>query len=223
MINLFCGYDEREAVGFHTFCHSVVKRSSKPVRITPLAAHGLPQGSNSFTLSRFLVPYLSGFKGRAIFVDACDMLMLGDIAELDQMFNPSYAVQVVKHADYESQHARKYIGTEMECEQTNYSRKNWASVMSINCAHSAWFAATPKMLSMCRPVELLQLQYLLDKEIGTLPAEWNVLVDEGQDAEGAKILHWTAGIPKFKHYKNARGSRDWFAEFDSMTQVVAHG
>ncbi len=223
MIELFCGYDEREAVGFHAFCHSVIRRASKPVRITPLASQGLPQGSNSFTLSRFLVPYLKGFKGHAIFADACDMLMLGDVAELEGLFNPSYAVQVVKHPEYESQHARKYIGTEMECEQSNYSRKNWTSLMCINCAHPAWFVATPKMLSMCRPVEVLQLQFLLDKEIGMLPAEWNVLIDEGQAHSGANLLHWTAGLPTFKHYRNARGSADWFAEFDSMTGAMQHG
>ena len=28
MIHLFCGYDEREAVGYHVFCQSVVARAS---------------------------------------------------------------------------------------------------------------------------------------------------------------------------------------------------
>ena len=221
MINLFCGYDAREAIGFHTFCHSVIKRASKPVRITPLSSMGLGQGSNTFTLSRFLVPYLMGFHGHAIFVDACDMLMLDDIAELDMLFNPRFAVQVVKHPDYESQHERKYIGTDMECKQSNYSRKNWMSVAIVNCGHAAWFGLTPKAISLMKPMELLQLQSLLDDEIGSLRPEWNVLIDEGHERDGAKILHWTAGIPTFKHYRNARASKDWFAEHDEM--AVTHG
>jgi hypothetical protein len=223
MIDIFCGYDKREAVGFHTFCASVVERASKTVSIHPLAGMGLPEGSNSFTLSRFLVPYLMGFKGRAIFVDACDMLMLGDVVELDALFDRRFAVQVVKHPDYESEHARKYVGTEMECEQSNYTRKNWASVMLINCEHSAWFAMTPKMLALADPIDLLQFKHFEDKEIGALPSEWNVLIDEGQDRAGAKLLHWTAGLPTFKHYRNARASKDWFAEFESMTGAMQYG
>lgn len=221
MINLFCGYDAREAVGFHTFCHSVISRASKPVRIVPLASMGLPQGSNSFTLSRFLVPYLMGFSGRAIFADACDMLMLGDVAELDGLFNPMCAVQVVKHPDYLSQHERKYVGTEMECEQTNYPRKNWASLMLVNCGHRDWVGMVPEVVRRRGAMDLLQFAHT--ERIGELPPEWNVLIDEGQDQAGAKLLHWTAGIPTFRHYRNARASADWFAEHEAMTGAMQHG
>jgi hypothetical protein len=227
MINIFCGYDEREAVGFHVFCHSVITRASRPVRITPLASHGLPQGSNTFTLSRFLVPHLMGFKGHAVFADACDMLMLGDLAELDALFEPGFAVQVVKHPEYTSQHDRKYVGTEMECAQTNYARKNWASLMIINCEHPYWKVLDLPTLRGRSILSLLQFGGLSlkkgNEEVGALPPEWNVLIDEGQPREGAKLLHWTAGLPTFRHYKNARGSADWFAGFDSMNKAMQHG
>lgn len=223
MINLFCGYDTREAVGFHVFCHSVIKRASAPVRITPLASMGLPEGSNSFTTSRFLVPYLMGFKGHAIFVDACDMLMLGDVAELDAMFDDGYAVQVVKHPEYQSQHARKYIGTEMECAQSNYERKNWASLMLLNCGHPAWDGMTPADVATFDAIDLLQFEYVRDQQIGALPPEWNVLIDEGQERAGAKLLHWSSGIPAFRHYQNARASQDWFNEFEEITGSKQHG
>lgn len=217
MIRLFCGYDEREAAGFHTFVHSVLARASVPVSITALASMGLPQGSNSFTVSRFLVPFLMGYQGHAIFCDASDMLMLGDVAELDALFDPAYAVQVVKHGDYTSQHVRKYVGTPMECEQSNYPRKNWASLAIFNCEHAGCIPLEPNILAEARTLQLLQLDFLADDEIGALPSEWNVLVDEGQADAGAKLLHWTAGIPRFKHYANARRSRDWFREFEAAT------
>lgn len=222
-VNLFCGFDQRESVGFHVFVSSVLKRSRKPVAIHAMASMGLPQGSNAFSLSRFLVPWMMGFKGHAIFVDSADMVMLGDVAELDKLFDPKFAVQVVKHPDYTSQHERKYIGTDMECAQSNYSRKNWASVMVLNCEHSGWFGLTPKAIELKTSMQLLQLQDFLDSEIGELPKEWNVLVDEGQELKGAKILHWSAGLPTFRHYRNARASQDWHNEFDSMTQGMAHG
>lgn len=216
MIHLFAGYDRREAAGYHTFCASVIERASQPVSITPLAANGLPEGSNTFTRSRFLVPFFMGYRGHAIFADACDMLMLADVADLDSLFDPAFAVQVVKHPTYQSQHERKYVGTEMECAQTNYARKNWASLMLVNCGHRMWRDRGPEQLSAFTAMELLQFQHLLDDEIGELPREWNVLIDEGQERAGAKLLHWTAGLPTFLHYRNARGSKDWFAEFYQM-------
>ena len=97
-IKLFCGFDEREALGYAVFCHSVIRRASRPVEFIPLASMGLPEGTNAFTVSRFLVPWLCDFKGHAIFCDASDMLMQGDIAELDSLFNPDYAVQAVAGA-----------------------------------------------------------------------------------------------------------------------------
>lgn len=223
MIELFCGYDRREAVGFHTFCSSVMERATKPVCIHPLASLGLPEGSNTFTLSRFLVPHLMNFRGHAIFADACDMLMLGDAAELDALFDPAFAVQVVKHPEYVSQHERKYVGTEMECQQSNYGRKNWASLMLINCAHRAWADWSPLQIARRPAIESLQLSRLLDEEIGDLPPQWNVLVDEGQERDGAKLLHWTAGLPTFRHYRNARASADWFAQYEAMNGAMQHG
>lgn len=218
MIKLFCGYDAREAIGFHVFVQSVIASASKPVQIIPLASMGLPQGSNTFTLSRFLVPHLCGFKGRAIFADASDMLMLGDVAELDALFDDRHSVQVVQHADYRTQHPRKYVGTPMECENRDYSRKNWASLMLINCADPCWWRCNPYQMASMPALERLQLSWCAS--IGSLPREWNVLADEGQPVEGAKVLHWTAGIPAFDHYRDAPGAEHWHAERARMQEAA---
>lgn len=207
MIRLFCGYDEREAIGFHVFAASVIRRATKPVSIIPLSSHGLPEGSNTFTLSRFLVPYLCGYQGHAIFADASDMLMLGDVAELDTLFDPQYAVQCVQHPNYQTRHPRKYVGTEMECENRNYERKNWASLMIFNCAHPSWSHVNPKTIPHVLPLCWLQFQTI--KEIGDLPPQWNRLADEGHPTEDAKICHWTAGIPGFPAYVNAPAAESW--------------
>jgi hypothetical protein len=219
MIRLFCGYDAREIPGFHVFAHSVMKRASRAVAIVPLARYAVPEGSNAFTLSRFLVPMLCGYEGRAIFCDAADMLMVGDVAKLDDLFDPSFAVQVVKHPTYASAHPRKYVGTEMECEQTDYDRKNWASVMLINCGHPAWKDVDESLLKLRPKLDFLQFRIIPEAAIGTLPAEWNVLIDEGQSDAGAQLLHWTAGIPYFWHYQNARRSQDWFIHARELSGV----
>ncbi len=223
MIHLFCGFDPRESVGFHTFVSSVLKRASQPVSIVPLSTMGLPEGTNNFTVSRFLVPHLMGHQGRAIFMDACDMICLGDIADLYAEFDESKAIQVVKHPEYQSQHARKYVGTDMECEQSNYARKNWASVMLFNCGHPAWWHTTPAALAKAPTLDLLTFADLDDADIGELAPAWNVMVDEGQDDADAKILHWTAGIPTFRHYRNARRSIDWFEEHKAISRGMQDG
>ena len=208
MIKLFCGYDPREAVGFHTFVASAIAHTSAPLAITPLGGRGLPEGSNAFTTSRFLVPWLSFHEGWAVFADACDMLLLADLRELLLHVDPSKAVLVVKHA-YRTRNPRKYLGTGMECDNLDYERKNWASLMLINCAHRAWARLTPESIGSARPIDLLQLRHLDDADIGELPDEWNRIVDEGQPVEGAKLLHWTAGIPAFPLYRNAPGAEHW--------------
>lgn len=217
MIHLFCGYDAREAIGWHVFVQSVMARASAPVAIHRLDACGLPRGSNAFTLSRFLVPWLMGYRGHAIFADASDMLMLGDIAELDALFDPALAVQVVRH-DYRTRNPIKYLGTTMQCPNRDYQRKNWASLMVMNCAHEAWRDYTPDTLGSAPMIDALQLRNVKDADIGTLPNRWNRLVDEGQPVDGAAVLHWTAGIPAFPHYRAAPGASLWFAERDSMLE-----
>lgn len=221
MINLFSGYDPREAIGFHVFASSVIKRASKPVNIVPLASMGLPVGTNTFTLSRFLVPHLMGYCGHAIFADGCDMLMLDDIAKLDAMFDPRMAVQVVQHADYETRHPRKYRGTAMEADNRNYPRKNWASLMIVNCSHRLWPWITPDVIAKSAPLSLLQFERFPDERIGMLPPEWNVLADESQSTEGAALLHWTAGAPMFAAYRNSPCADLWQQERNEILLEAA--
>lgn len=221
-IHLFCGFDEREAIGFHVFVSSVLKHATAPVSIHPLGARSMPVGSNAFTYSRFLVPWMMRFEGRAIFADACDMLMLGDVKALDELFDPGLAVQVVQHPTYSTKHRIKYVGTSMECPNLDYARKNWASLMLINCSHPYWHALTPETLERCAGLSLLQFGGLRrdkDPEIGALPDCWNRLVDEGQPVEGAKVLHWTAGIPCFERYAHSPGAELWRAQLDQMQRV----
>ena len=217
MLNIFCGYDKRESVGYHVFCQSVLSRSSIPVAFTPIQSNGLKQGTNSFTVSRFSVPYLMGYKGRAVFADAADMLMLCDAKELqDALNNLTGAVGVVKH-QYKTKNPIKYIGTELESKNIDYDRKNWASLMLINCEHPAWKKLTPENLELMSMVSLLQFSFIEDQYIESIDDAWNRMLDEGQPLDGAKIAHWTAGIPGFEHYKNAIGADNWRLEWKNTS------
>ena len=220
MINLFCGYDSREAIGFHVFVHSVLTRASKPVAFHVLNEAGMPVGTNAFTYSRFLVPYLMGFKGHAIFADAADMVMLADVAELDALFDPTFVVQVVQHPNYSTRHKIKYVGTSMQCPNRDYARKNWASVMLMNCEHPYWRPITPEALATVAGLSLLQFGGLKPAEVGALPPQWNRLADEGHPVDDAKVLHFTAGLPCFPHYKDAPAAHRWRDEYAKMMEIA---
>ena len=77
MIQVFIGFDEGEKAAYHVLAESIRKFSSVPVSITPLSLNNLPQftrekqsnQSTDFAFSRFLVPYLSNYKGWSIFMD----------------------------------------------------------------------------------------------------------------------------------------------------------
>ena len=219
MIRLFSGFDQREAIGYHVFAASVIERATAPVQFVPLTSRGLPQGSNEFTFSRFLVPWLCGFEGHAIFMDGADMVALGDLAELDALFDPAFAVQVVQHPNYKTRNPIKYRGTVMQCPNRDYARKNWASVMLFNCAHPYWRVLDHATLNSVAGLSLLQFGGLKPQEIGALPDEWNRIVDEGQPVEGAKLLHWTAGVPGIPAYANSPGAAYWFEAQALMSET----
>jgi hypothetical protein len=226
MINLFAGYDEREAVGFHVFASSVLRRATRPVRITPLHLPTLrgyiekhSDGTNAFIYSRFLVPYLCEYRGLAIFADGADMLCKEDIAELAALWDPYCAVQVVKH-EYETKHARKYIGTKMEAPNRSYPRKNWSSLMLINCQHYAWQRLTPDVVENSTGEFLHGFKFMDDRYIGKLPPQWNWLCDEYGPNEDALMLHWTAGVPGFKNYRDAPHANEWFDELAEVNHAT---
>ena len=160
------------------------------------------------------MPHLCNYQGRAIFLDASDMLMRADIAELVALFDPDCAVQVVKH-DYKTSASRKYLGTDMEAPNADYPRKNWSSLILWNCGHPAHKALTPERVARKPGSHLHRFGWLLDSTIGELPAAWNVLIGE-QAATDCKIAHWTLGIPGIEHYSKADYSDEWRANLDRM-------
>ena len=208
MIPVYTGFDAREEIGWHAFAASVMDRATESVAFIPVSG---PQrdGSNTFTAARFLVPFLQRYEGFAVFADACDMVCMADIADLWALRDSQYAVQVVKH-DYQTKHPRKYVGTEMESPNVMYPRKNWASLMLVNCEHEAWRRVLPEVVDMPARA-LLEFRFLKDDEIGELPRVWNWLADEFGENDSAKLIHWTAGIPAFPAYTDAPMADLWAA------------
>jgi len=211
MLNIYFGHDERAEAGTTAFIRSVIAHARAPVSLTPITRRGVedqPEGSNAFTFRRFLVPYLQYWTGWALFVDGSDMLSRGDINEIMMHADARMAVHVVKH-DYQTRHPRKYRGTAMEAPNEDYPRKQWASVMLMNCGHFAWRKVIPEYVATADPMHLLQLRFISEDRIGSLPHEWNWLVDEHGESLDAKLLHFTAGIPAFPEHSAAPMAGEW--------------
>jgi len=217
-IRIFIGYDSREASAYHVCCQSLIEHSSQPLEIHPLALNNMERFyteqhtdcSNAFIYSRFLVPYLCGWNGFAIFLDG-DMLVRGDVAELWHFRRSDRGVHVVEH-DYQTKYTVKYLGARNE----NYSRKNWSSVMLWNCGFYPHRKLTPDFIAKADGSYLHRLTWLNDDQIEALPAEWNHLCMEYAPAPNVKLAHFTIGLPAFSGYAEQYCADEWFATRERM-------
>jgi lipopolysaccharide biosynthesis glycosyltransferase len=220
MLKIFVGMDLKvEPVAYAVFCQSVIEHSSIPVSFTPMALNTLSEytethkdGSNAFIYSRFLVPYLCGFKGMALWVDG-DMIVRSDIAELLWEFQQDEAVKVVKH-HYQTKHPIKYLGAKNE----DYPKKNWSSVMLWNCGHHLNKQLTPKFVMEKDGKYLHRFQWLKypEEQVGKLDETWNWLETEYEYNKDAKLVHHTLGTPCFKDYQNTDYSQEWWETYQRM-------
>jgi lipopolysaccharide biosynthesis glycosyltransferase len=225
MINVFIGYDPREAVAFSVLAHSIHEHASEPVAITPLMLGQLkgvltrerhPLQSTDFSFSRFLVPYLSGYAGWSLFMD-CDMLVLEDIAKLWALRDERCAVMVVKH-DHVPKETVKFLGEP----QSKYEKKNWSSVMLFNNARCT--ALTPDYVNTASGLELHQFKWLGDDAlIGALPERWNHLVGYNPPRSDAALVHYTLGGPYFDAYRDCEYAEAWRGAHARMQAVARSG
>lgn len=212
MLSMYVGYDPREACVYHTFCQSVIEHASGPVRFIPLhkpmlyGFDGQQDGTNAFIYSRYLIPYLQEYRGWALFCDG-DMIVTDDIYKLWNLRDREYAVQVVKH-DYKTCNDKKYIGTPLQNSNIDYPRKNWSSVMLMQCEHPSNRFLNPENVAEAGGAFLHRFKWLNDDQIGELPKEWNHLVCEYKAAD-AKLYHHTLGSPGFSYYQHCESSKDW--------------
>ncbi|MEZ5596654.1 MAG: hypothetical protein R3E84_09730 [Pseudomonadales bacterium] len=220
-VRVFIGYDSNEIIAYHVLAHSILEHASLPVSITPVMqsqlrgvyhreSHAL--ASTEFSFSRFLVPWLCNYEGWAIFID-CDMLCLGDIAELWSWRRPSMDLMVVKH-DHRPTSTTKFNNNV----QTRYEKKNWSSVMLMNCARAR--TLTPEYVNTATGLELHQFKWLEDENrIGALPHRWNHLAGYDAYDPDAAIVHYTEGGPYFNAYRNCEYSAEWRATLSRMLSV----
>ena len=153
------------------------------------------------------------FNGWAIFMD-CDMLCQDDIAELWNQKNENYSLMCVKH-NHKPKNKTKFLGEP----QTSYPKKNWSSLMLINCSKCK--NLNVEYVNSASGLDLHRFNWLdNDNEIGEIKGTWNSLVkDSNNNNNNASLIHWTLGGPWFKEQRDYEDilTDKWFkAREDSM-------
>lgn len=211
MFNVYVGYDSRLDDVYNVCRHSILRHGPAnviPIKQQPLRDLGVytrdidTLGSTEFTLTRFLVPYLSNYEGWSLFCDN-DFLWTCDVNEVFALRDERFSVMVVKH-DYEPK-------TDIKMDnkvQHKLPRKNWSSLMLFN--NSKCKNLTPELVNNSEPSYLHRL--LWADNIGSIPHEYNYLV--GYYSGEFKALHYTDGGPWFENYRNCEYSELWNNEYE---------
>ena len=147
MNTVYIGYDPKEDMAYQVLKFTIERISGKHIRVVPLrkdileltgmykrksqVINGQPYDlidgkpfSTEFSFSRFLVPALNLYQGKALFMDS-DMYLRADVNELFEMCDMDYYSVYCVHHKYEPEKNIKMDGKE----QHTYPRKNWSSLM----------------------------------------------------------------------------------------------
>jgi hypothetical protein len=135
-MRVFVGSDRTQAFAVRVLEHSIKRHTRDPVEVIPMV--DLPvrepkdprQGQRTgFSFSRFCIPKLCGYAGKAIYMDA-DMLVFGDLAELWNIpFDGAKVViqQEIKHQDTSTDKVGAPTKRQKQC-----------AVMLIDCSRVDW-------------------------------------------------------------------------------------
>lgn len=234
ILRVYIGHDSREDIAYQVCKQSILDTAKYPnnieiypIKINEMRDRGLywrdedKLGSTEFTFTRFLVPELCNFQGWALFVD-CDFLFKKDIRDLFEHANDKYALMCAQH-DYTPKSMTKMDGKD----QHVYPRKNWSSMMLINCGHPANAKLNRKLVNDPKidGKYLHRFSWLEDNQIGRIHHEWNWLVGYYKEPEDCNpfAIHYTDGGPWFKEYRLCEYAADWYlAEKSYNAQKTAN-
>lgn len=188
-LQVFIGCDPSQEVAAAVLEHSIVSRCSRPVqvRLLPPVTSRAPQDPRNhprtkFSFSRFLIPGLCDFRGKALYLDA-DMQVFGDIAELWRIpFDDKKVLctsQPVPDAWKDNPGFRP--GRQMSVMLLDCERLDWDVDRIIDGLDQGEFAYEDLMFDLC----IVPPDEIDDR----LPPEWNHL--ERYEPGATKLVHYT--------------------------------
>jgi lipopolysaccharide biosynthesis glycosyltransferase len=209
-MKIYIGYDDQFEENIDVQIHSLLKHSSIKLDIHLLKIKELThllwrkkekKQTTDSAFTRWLVPYLSDYKGWSLYMDS-DMFCRNNIEEVFNLKDENKSVMVVKNNFFHEQ--KKKFNNKI---QSNYSRKNWSSFILFN--NSKCKVLDLEYVNKAKGLELHQFKWLNDEQIGELPKEWNYLVEIDHSKIKVKNVHWTLGGPWFKTKECVEYCEEW--------------
>jgi hypothetical protein len=213
--SIWIGWDEREHDACHIAIGSIRRRLTSDIPVDflvadLLVAEGLYRRPTERREGRLwdvisaapMVKELAG-SGWALFMDG-DVLVRADLTELFDGLDPSRAIYCVHHRHDPP------AGLKMDGQlQLGYARKNWSSVMAVNCDHPANDGLTVDLVNTVPGRELHRFCWIDDGDlIGALDPKWNWLAPPFDPA----IVHFTEGVPDMPGYEHSPFAEEWRTE-----------
>ena len=220
-MKIFIGYENEYPESFEV-CAESIRRFNPNHEIIPLVKSELEekglytreyQGeSTDFAFTRFLVPFISDYKGYALFCDGdfmwrCDPQEIEDYAKQS---NYSPSVWVVKHPPFLTTPYKKMKGKA----NMSYPKKYWSSLMYFN--NDKCFSLTSDLVNSWSGKDLHEFAWA--SEIGDLPAEYNAMVNYYKFPE-AKAVHFTDGGPWLDIHDDMLYSTEWLKIYKNLQKA----
>jgi len=191
VIRVYVGTDRSQLLAVPVLEHSIKRHTTAKVEVIPMLDLPVPVPKDprngqrtGFSFSRFCIPKLAGYKGKAIYMDA-DMLVFRDIRELWEIPFDGAKIVIQKEVKFEDITTQK-IGAPKK-------RKKQCAVMLLDCERLDWEIAKIVADMDEEKYDYEQLMYdmcILDEsevKYG-VPFEWNSL--EHWDPE-TRLIHYT--------------------------------
>jgi hypothetical protein len=192
-VRIYVGSDRSQWIGVKVLEHSIRRHASLPVEIIPMV--DLPvtpprdpkqDQRTGFSFSRFCIPKLAGYQGKAVYMDA-DMLVFRDIRELWEIpFGEAKVIVQEQLTDAQAVTQGKKGAPEKRVKQ--------CSVMLLDCARLDW-----EVDSIVRGLDdkkydyaglMYELCIVRENEIAySIPFRWNSL--EHYDSSSTCLIHFT--------------------------------
>ncbi|MFK8020851.1 MAG: glycosyltransferase [Pseudomonadales bacterium] len=215
-IQIYVGTDRSQRIGLKVLEYSIRKTTSRQFKVHSLEHLKLPEPVDKrqtqrtgFSFSRFAIPQLSNFTGKAIYMDA-DMLVFQDIGQLWDL--PFEGKKI---------HIQGAVPTESKLRSTGkfnaVKRAKQCSVALLDCAALNWrpeqiIAGLDGQYSYKQLME--ELCILDESEIGyAIPAEWNSL--EYWDEQTCNLHYTDMQTQPWVSARNKNGQR-WLSVLREM-------
>lgn len=189
-LKIFIGTDQSQVVAHRVLEYTIRKHATVPVQITPMLNFEFPAPTKpefaprtAFSYSRFIIPELAGYQGRALYLDA-DMVVFASVEELTEIpfGDQTVLLSTPPRTELWDSHDTEYLGSRsvavmlLDCD-----RLRWDATEIVRGLDEGKYTYAELMSDMC---------IVGPDGVGErIPAEWNHL--EHYDPGRTRLLHYT--------------------------------